>query len=113
MKYTKSRLKLLYYLKEVGKIITETLQSTDKVIRWGGEEFLLIYLVKNQKEVLKRIEELRLHIEEHLLPISSTITASFGLTLYTKDDTIDSMIERADNALYIAKNNGRNCTEFN
>jgi len=113
MKYTKSRLKLLYYLKEVRKIITETLHSTDKVIRWGGEEFLLIYLVKNQKEVLKRIEELRLHIEEHLFPISSTITASFGLTLYSKDDTIDSIIQRADNALYIAKNNGRNCTEFN
>jgi diguanylate cyclase (GGDEF)-like protein len=99
-------------LKEIGKLITEELRSTDKVIRWGGEEFLLIYVETDQKEVFKRIEELRLQIEEHLFSISSIITASFGLTLYTKDDTIDSIIQRADNALYIAKNNGRNRTEL-
>ncbi|NOR54677.1 MAG: diguanylate cyclase [Sulfurovum sp.] len=99
-------------LKEIGKLITEELRSTDKVIRWGGEEFLILYRETDKKEVLKRIETLRLHIEKHLFPISTMITASFGLTLYTKDDTIDSIIQRADNALYLAKNNGRNCTEF-
>ena len=99
-------------LKEIGELITKELRSTDKVIRWGGEEFLLIYVETDQKEVLKRAEELRLQIEQHLFSISSMITASFGLTLYTKNDTIDSIIQRADNALYIAKKNGRNRTEL-
>jgi len=99
-------------LKEMGELITKELRSTDKIIRWGGEEFLIIYVETDQKEVLKRVEELRLQIEQHFFSISSIITASFGLTLYSKDDTIDSIIQRADNALYIAKNNGRNRTEF-
>lgn len=99
-------------LKEVGGIITKELRSTDKVIRWGGEEFLIIYVETDQEEVLKRVEALRLQIDQHHFSISNMITASFGLTLYTEDDTIDSIIQRADNALYIAKNNGRNRTEL-
>lgn len=99
-------------LKEMGKLITKELHSTDKVIRWGGEEFLLIYVETDQKEVLKRVEKLRLKIEQHLFLTSGIITASFGLTHYHKRDTINTIINRADKALYIAKDNGRNRIEI-
>jgi len=97
---------------ELGKLISQELRSTDKVIRWGGEEFMLIYRETDREEVLKMIEKLRQKISQHLFSTSVSITASFGLTHYSNDDTIDSMIKRADDALYFAKNNGRNCIKF-
>lgn len=96
-------------LREIGALITEKLATLDKVIRWGGEEFLLIYIETDKEAVLQQIEALRLHIQAHAFSISDEITASFGLTLNQQNDTIDSIIQRADKALYAAKNNGRNC----
>ncbi len=99
-------------LVKIASLITEHLRSTDKAIRWGGEEFMLIYLEANREEVLKLAEALRLKIEQHVFAIVGSQTASFGVTLYNAGDTVDSIIKRADNALYIAKNSGRNCIEF-
>lgn len=93
---------------EIGEFITEKLPNSDKVIRWGGEEFMLICVEIDQEEILKRVEKLRLKISQHLFSSSISITASFGLTHYCSGDTIDSIINRADDALYIAKNSGRN-----
>jgi diguanylate cyclase (GGDEF)-like protein len=99
-------------LRELSKLITERLRPTDKVIRWGGEEFLLICAETDQKNVLERVKKLCLKIQQHHFSIPSGITASFGLTHYSKGDTIDSIIKRADDALYLAKNSGRNRIEF-
>lgn len=99
-------------LREVSKLITERLRPTDKVIRWGGEEFLFIYAETDQKEVFERVKKLCLKIEQHRFSIPEGITASFGLTHYSKGDTIDSVIKRADDAMYLAKNSGRNRIEF-
>jgi diguanylate cyclase (GGDEF)-like protein len=99
-------------LRELSKLITQQLSPTDKVIRWGGEEFLFICRETDQKEVLERVKKLCLKIEQHRFSIPSGITASFGLTHYSKGDTIDSIIKRADDALYLAKNSGRNRIEF-
>lgn len=97
---------------EIGKLITNEIRSTDKVIRWGGEEFIIIYVETDEQEVIELVEQLRLKIEQHLFSMSNEITVSLGLTLYNNGDTIDSIIKRADIALYIAKNNGRNTTKF-
>lgn len=99
-------------LKELGQLITKELRTTDKVIRWGGEEFLLIYGETDQEKVLKLTEKLRQKISQQLFSTSVNITASFGLTHYSKGDTIDSMIKKADDALYFAKNSGRNRIKF-
>jgi len=99
-------------LKELGNLITEDLRTTDKVIRWGGEEFMLLYVETDQEEVLELVEKLRLKIAQHQFSSSVKITASFGLTHYNKGDTIDAIIKRADDALYNAKHNGRNRIKF-
>ncbi|PHS39150.1 MAG: GGDEF domain-containing protein [Sulfurovum sp.] len=99
-------------LREVSQLVTEGLRPKDKVVRWGGEEFLLICAETDQKEVLERVKKLCLKIEQHRFSIPAGITASFGLTQSSKGDTIDSVIKRADDALYLAKNSGRNRIEF-
>lgn len=97
---------------EIGQFIAKEIRSTDKLIRWGGEEFMIIYVETDHEEVLELVEQLRLNIEQHLFSISTVITVSIGLTLCSDKDTIHSIIKRADDALYIAKKNGRNHTEF-
>jgi len=97
---------------EIANLITHHLRSTDKAVRWGGEEFIIIYLDTDHKEVLELAERLRLKIENHMFKTVGTKTASLGVTLYKNGDTIDSIIQRADKALYIAKNAGRNRIEF-
>jgi len=97
---------------EIAKLITEHLRSTDKAVRWGGEEFIIIYLETDQEEVLKLAEGLRQKIEHHVFKTVGTRTASFGVTLCREGDNIDSIIQRADKALYSAKSNGRNRIEF-
>lgn len=97
---------------EIAKLITAHLRSTDKAIRWGGEEFITIYLDTDREEVLRLAEELRQKIENHVFKTVGTKTASFGVTLSSKDDTIDSIIQRADKALYSAKRGGRNRVVF-
>lgn len=97
---------------EIAKLITEHLRSTDKAIRWGGEEFIVIYLETDREEVLKLAEGLRQKIEHHVFKTVGTRTASFGVTLYREGDNINSIIQRADKALYSAKSGGRNRVEF-
>jgi len=96
----------------IAEMIKTHLRSSDKAIRWGGEEFIIIYLETSHDEVMKLAEELRQKIEEHLFETVGNVTASFGITLYKKGDTTDSIVRRADKALYMAKESGRNCVKF-
>jgi len=99
-------------LKEISALITEHLRLSDKAVRWGGEEFIIIYLSTDKDEVLTLAEELRQRIEKHVFKSVPPQTASLGVTLYQDGDTIDSIIQRADKALYKAKEMGRNRIEF-
>ena len=99
-------------LKEIANLLTGHLRSTDKAVRWGGEEFIIIYLDTDKEKVLQLSETLRQEIEHHPFETIGETTASFGATLWMQDDTIDTIIKRADRALYKAKSNGRNRVEF-
>ncbi|WP_345977857.1 GGDEF domain-containing protein [Sulfurimonas sp. HSL3-7] len=99
-------------LVSIAELIKEHLRSTDKAVRWGGEEFIIIYLETNTDELLTLAEELRQKIENHTFEKVGDVTASFGVTLYNNGDTIASIIKRADSALYAAKEKGRNRIEF-
>lgn len=99
-------------LKEIAALITQHLRSTDKAVRWGGEEFMIIYLSTTRDDVLKLAEELRKKVEQHVFKTVGPQTASLGVTVYRDGDTINSIIQRADKALYKAKEHGRNATVF-
>ena len=66
----------------------------------------------NKDTILKLSNNIRQKIEQHDFKDIHKATVSLGVTLKHEKDTIDDMIQRADKALYQAKNKGRNCTVF-
>lgn len=87
------------------------LRDYDIACRYGGEEFLVVAPETDAAQALKLAERLRATIatscfstDQHEL----SVTASIGVTLFTVDDTIEKVFNRADAALYQAKEAGRN-----
>lgn len=97
---------------EISRLIKENIRSTDVLVRWGGEEFILMCLETNLAGVKSLLENIRKKIEENSFPKVGKKTVSMGLTMYEKGDTDISILKRADKALYNAKANGRNCIEI-
>lgn len=93
--------------------ISRGMRIFDDAYRLGGEEFLLCFKETDQAMGLSILERLRSDLEKSpvLLDNGETlvVTASFGLIVSQLDMTVDDMINRADKALYLAKENGRNC----
>lgn len=99
-------------LKELAAIISTTLRPYDTFGRYGGEEFLMVLEDIDAKDLADLAERIRALIEEKLgaqVGLGRSITISLGGTLVdAKDQSIDDAIKRADDALYLAKNQGRN-----
>ncbi len=101
-----------YVLKEVSHLFSTTFRNIDIVSRWGGEEFLIFVKSSNQKAVIDRLDATRKIIEETTYEyndITFNITVTFGISYVDKSISIKENVERADDALYFGKNNGRNC----
>jgi diguanylate cyclase (GGDEF)-like protein len=92
----------------ISKLIKQNIRSTDLFVRWGGEEFIILYIETDETKSIKISEKLRMIIQSNKPDDAPCVTASFGVTSYKKDETIDIMIHRADEALYQAKSKGRN-----
>lgn len=99
-------------LKEFANILKSRVRKTDIVGRWGGEEFIIICIEIDLEHLVKLAEKLRLEIEQTNFSHVDKKTASFGVALYKKDEKIEQFINRADTALYKAKNSGRNRVEI-
>lgn len=95
-------------LKEFVSIINDNLRVDDYLIRWGGEEFILILKIKNRDDFEIILEKLRKIVEEFEFTKAGHRTSSFGGAVYKKNEDIMHTIKRADDAVYIAKQNGRN-----
>jgi len=88
--------------------INSMVRATDVFARWGGEEFTLLMpgtKIDDGFEVVNKIREV---IENVKFEVIGQKTCSVGVTQFKKDDTIDSALVRADEALYEAKESGRN-----
>lgn len=90
------------------KIIDESIRSYDHLIRWGGEEFIIIARVKAQTEIENMVEHIREKIENYDFKEIPKLTCSFGIAIHQEGESIKSTVSRADDKLYEAKNNGRN-----
>jgi|GEM_PF-1589801 len=93
------------------QLLKKNIRSTDIIGRWGGEEFLVICPQTDNNGVLTLFENIRKKIEDYNFESVGNKTASFGVTSFTSGDTPESLISRADTALYQAKNSGRNCVK--
>lgn len=95
-------------LKEFTNIIKNSIRDVDYLIRWGGEEFIMLMKVntiESLEDVAKKICDA---ISVYTFEEVGRVTASFGVTLYIENENVNETIQRADKALYIAKESGRN-----
>lgn len=83
-------------------------RKTDYIARWGGEEFLVLLPQTSLQDAAVLAEKLRQRIEESDFTLDSPVTCSFGVTRCQSNLDIYELIDRADNALYQAKETGKN-----
>ena len=92
----------------VADTISATLRKADIAVRWGGEEFVLLMPGTTLKESGEISERVRKSIEAGTYHKGVKVTVSIGITDFTRGDSLETMIKRADKALYDAKDTGRN-----
>lgn len=92
----------------LAKIAKESIRSYDIIGRWGGEEFLVLCPKCSAQEATQIAERLRKNIEQAIFPTHLRHTISLGIATLREDDTPHTLVSRADDALYQAKNRGRN-----
>lgn len=99
-------------LKTVAKTLGSSVRSGDYVIRWGGEEILLLLSGEFDLPDLNKVaNKLRILVKQSKLSIGEQtvqVTISIGATIAAPKDTVDSLLIRADQLMYRSKNNGRN-----
>ena len=95
-------------LSQIAQILQNNIRETDTLGRWGGEEFMIICPENDAKETCLLAEKLRGKIEEQTFPKIISKTCSFGVAEFNPHDNHQSLLKRADKALYAAKNNGKN-----
>lgn len=102
-------------LSKVANIINSNIRHTDIFGRWGGEEFILVASQIHEERLRALADKLRETISQHAFDIegqSVTVTVSIGATTVDAHETFEAVFKRADNALYAAKNSGRNQVRF-
>ncbi len=101
------------------KVVAETLfaqtRETDFLARFGGEEFVMLLPetdIEATKTVAEKLREIIAETPFHFRDSEVPVTISGGIAELAKEETANSLFERADKALYAAKENGRNRTEL-
>ncbi|MCD6151706.1 MAG: diguanylate cyclase [Deltaproteobacteria bacterium] len=100
-------------LKNLAHFLKGNLRTSDFISRFGGEEFIAI-LPSTEMEKARRVAEKMRHMlgkkvfEDKKGAVKIKITVSIGISQCTPGDTVDNLIKRADDALYMAKNDGKN-----
>jgi len=101
-------------LREVASILKTSVRSSDLVARYGGEEMIVLLRGAGLKDGLGLAEKMRKSIEQHRITDKDNaykVTVSLGVATFRYGDDVDTIIKRADEGLYKAKNAGRNRVE--
>lgn len=99
-------------LEEITKIVSSANRSADIFARYGGEEFIILTPETDLNGALIHAERLRNDIEKFEFQTVGHVTSSFGVTEFKAEtDTVESLLDRVDKALYLAKEYGRNRVE--
>lgn len=92
----------------ISSLISNHIRSTDMLARWGGEEFLLLLPETGIEEAKIVANKICALVEQHDFDIVKKVTISLGVTSVLASDTVLSILNRVDKALYKAKHSGRN-----
>jgi len=102
-------------LRAFSAVVHETMRNTDIFGRYGGEEFLLILVGATPQAALEAAERVRVAVAAHdwrAMSPDFPVTMSAGIAGFRKGETVEQLLERADQALYQAKHAGRNRTQM-
>jgi diguanylate cyclase len=105
-------------LQRIGSVLLQQLRADTIAARFGGEEFVILCRETDLASAAMLAERLRDQLQRLRIRMRNSdatldnITASFGVAAFRADDTIDSLLDRADRALYAAKHKGRNRVEL-
>lgn len=99
-------------LSETSRVCSETLRETDTLIRWGGEEFLVLCTKTNLKESAILAERIRAALEQADFSPVDRVTASFGVADFNVNIPLKESIHQADQQLYRSKSEGKNRVSF-
>ena len=94
-------------LEELAAVIRHRVRNTDVIGRWGGDEFLIISPETNLEDAALLAETIRITLSTHNFKNDIHITSSFGVATWMDNDSQDTLIDRADKALYKAKGSGK------
>lgn len=95
-------------LKKLTSIVQEEIRTTDVFARWGGEEFIVLLPNTDFQGAVNIAQRLREKTDQTDFSKPKNVTISLGVSSFCTDDTEDSFLKRVDDALYLAKKNGRN-----
>ena len=101
-------------LQRMAALAQGPLRGTDVVARWGGEEFLLLFPVCDAAEAALMLERLREDVarfEWHAVAPGLSVSFSAGVVAHVSEDTVEQTVDKADAAMYRAKEQGRNRVE--
>jgi diguanylate cyclase (GGDEF)-like protein len=96
----------------MAEMIKGRIRKIDTLARWGEEEFGILLPYTTVKNAARLAEELRESLSHMDIPGVDRVTASFGVAGYCTGDTVDSLVDKADNMMYEAKAAGRNCVRY-
>lgn len=96
-------------LREISALVRENIRETDTLARWGGEEFMIVSVGADMQRTLQAAERLREAVSQFdFTGVDRTVTSSFGVAVARLGETMDDLVKRVDDALYEAKETGRN-----
>lgn len=95
-------------LRDVAQILRQSVRSRDAVIRWGGEEFVILLEDCPSAAAAELAERIRVRVSQHRDTEVDEVTLSLGIATHSHTETKQQLFGRADTALYEAKRSGRN-----
>ncbi len=98
-------------LVKISQLLKDSTRNIGEVVRWGGEEFVIMVLNQAENEAAECAEQIRKKVEETVCVYEGTpihVTMSFGVRQFCKEQSLEENIEHTDERLYKAKESGRN-----
>jgi diguanylate cyclase (GGDEF)-like protein len=98
-------------LKAFAAVLKSSVRSSDVVVRWGGEEFIVFAPKTSLEQAYQLAEMIRKKVKNTEMPHANYLTVSIGVASVAEEDSLETLIHRADRALYRAKGLGRDKVE--
>lgn len=101
-----------WLLQSVSDDLRKAVREHDEVARWGGDEFLLLLPATNSKSAVKLAERIGSTVKKRKYAYENkdlSVTLTLGVSVISRDDTVASIIKKADVVMYQGKRLGRNC----